>query len=222
MDTSPRIGLLGGSFDPVHRAHIALALAARDALQLDQVRLLPAAQPWQRQALTASAEHRLSMLELAVASHAGLCVDASELERGGKTYTVDTVAHLPDSAHYVWIMGSDQLHNFCTWHRWQDIARLARLVVAQRPGIPLEAPAALMRHLEHLQRPLITLPFAPMPVSATGIRHMLAQEQNPSALLPAPSLADMLDDRVLHYIREEGLYRHFSPSSHLDPPAPAV
>jgi len=198
MDTSPRIGLLGGSFDPVHRAHIALALAARDALHLDQVRLLPAAQPWQRQALTASAEHRLRMLELAVANHADLCVDASELERGGKTYTVDTVAHLPDSAHYVWIMGSDQLHNFCTWHRWQDIVHYVDLAVAQRPEAPVQAPPALAQHLQDLGRTLAVIPFTPTKVSASTIRDHLAHAQ---------TVGDWLDPAVLDYIRHHQLYR---------------
>jgi len=202
MQTPARIGLLGGSFDPVHRAHIALACAARDALALDQVRLLPAAQPWQRQALTASAAHRLRMLELAVAHHAGLCVDASELERGGKTYTVDTVARLPDTAHYVWIMGSDQLRNFCTWYRWQDIVRHVDLAVAQRPAAPLQTPPALAQHLQDLGRTLAVIPFSPTQVSASTIRDCLARAQ---------AVGDWLDPAVLDYIRHHQLYRTRNP-----------
>jgi len=194
----PRVGLLGGSFDPVHRAHIALALAAQDVLALDQVRLLPAACPWQRIPLTTDAQHRLRMLELAAAPHAGLRVDACELERGGKTYTVDTVSQLPSDADYVWILGSDQLRNFCTWRRWQDIVRYVDLAVAQRPDASLEPPPALARHLHALGRDLAILPFTPMDVSASAIRHHLAHG------LPVHA---WLDPAVMDYIDRHHLYR---------------
>lgn len=114
-----RVGLLGGSFDPIHKAHIALALAAFEQLQLDQVQLLPAAQPWQRDALGASTQDRLAMAELATQSHHGLQVNPVEIERGGPTYTIDTVRSLPAGSRYYWILGSDQLHNFCSWNDWQ-------------------------------------------------------------------------------------------------------
>jgi len=194
---SSRVGLLGGSFDPVHRAHVALALAAREALALDQVRLLPAASPWQREPLTTTAEHRLRMLELAAAPHAGVCVDAQELERGGKTYTIDTVSQLAPDARYVWILGSDQLRNFCTWHRWQDIVRCVDLAVAQRPNAPLQAPPALAQHLHALGRDLAIIPFTPMEISASHIRRHLAQG------LPAHA---WLDPAVMDYIARHRLY----------------
>jgi len=195
--TSPRIGLLGGSFDPVHRAHIALALAAQQALALDQVRLLPAASPWQREPLTTSGAHRLHMLKLAVAPHTGLCVDPCELERSGKTYTIDTVSQLAPGAHYVWILGSDQLRNFCTWHRWQDIARHVDLAVAQRPDAALEPPPALALHLQSLGRRLAVIPFTPMDVSASTIRRDLAHG------LPVHA---WLDPSVIAYIACHHLY----------------
>jgi len=198
MQTLPRIGLLGGSFDPVHRAHVALALAAQDALALDQVRLLPAARPWQRVPLSTSAEHRLRMLELAAAPHAGLHVDPQELERGGNTYTIDTIAQLAPDAHYVWILGSDQLRNFCTWHRWRDIARAVDLAVAQRPDAPLQTPPELEQGLRALGRALAVLPFPPMDISASTIRQRLAHG------LP---LHDWLDSAVMDYIDRHGLYR---------------
>jgi len=203
MDASPpappaRIGLLGGSFDPVHRAHIVLALAAQSALALDQVRLIPAARPWQREPLATHAQHRLRMLELAIAAHAGLRADASELERGGQTYTVDTVCALPEDAHYVWILGSDQLQNFCTWHRWQDIVNYVTLAVAQRPDAPMVPPPALTQRLQELGRDLAIIPFTPMEISASAIRHHLAHG------LP---LHNWLDPAVLDYIVRHGLYQ---------------
>jgi len=198
MPTLPRIGLLGGSFDPVHRAHIALALAAQDALALDQVRLIPAARPWQREPLTTSGAHRLRMLELAVAAHPGLRVDTGELARGGKTYTIDTVSRLSADTCHVWILGSDQLRNFCTWHRWQDVARHVALAVAQRPDAPVQMPPALAQHLHGLGRDLTIIPFTPMEISASIIRHRLAH---------GLSVHDWLDPAVLDYIVQHHLYR---------------
>ena len=135
-----RIGLLGGSFDPVHEAHTALALVARQALHLDEIQLIPVATPWQRGGLKAAPEHRLRMLEIVAAKHPGLTVNPMEIERGGTTYTVDTLRALPSEPHYTWLLGTDQLANFCTWRAWQEIAERVTLAVAARPGTPLRAP----------------------------------------------------------------------------------
>jgi nicotinate-nucleotide adenylyltransferase len=197
MALAPEIGLLGGSFDPVHRAHIALALAALDTLALDHVELLPAAQPWQRSTLNASPEHRLRMLELACRDEPRLQVNPLELERAGPTYTLDTLRALPQGPRYTWIMGADQLVNFCTWHDWREIIRLVRLAVAQRPGTPLTTPPALATALPAGALQLI--PFTARNISATSIRRSLAAGR------PAN---DMLDPRVLDYIHVHQLYRH--------------
>lgn len=197
MALAPEIGLLGGSFDPVHRAHIALALAALDTLALDHVELLPAAQPWQRSTLNASPEHRLRMLELACRDEPRLQVNPLELERAGPTYTLDTLRALPQGPRYTWIMGADQLVNFCTWHDWREIIRLVRLAVAQRPGTPLTTPPALATALPAGALQLI--PFTARNISATSIRRSLAAGR------PAD---DMLDPRVLDYIHVHQLYRH--------------
>jgi len=209
-----RVGLLGGSFDPIHRAHVQLALTALRELDLLEVQLIPAADPWQRPALAATPAQRLHMLQLAVQDVEGLRVNPMEIERGGASHTLTTVEALPQTiasqpVEYYWLLGSDQLNNFCTWHRWQDIARHVRLVVAQRPDSLPQPPPALVAHLEHLQRPLITLPFTPMPISATYIRQALAQQHQPTSL---QTLHCVLDERVLHYILEHDLYR--------TPPAP--
>src|SRR5690606_20271707 len=124
------IGLLGGSFDPPHLAHIALAQAALRELHLQEVQLIPASAPWQRGSLAAAPEQRLAMLKLAVHQAHGLSVNPVEIQRGGKTYTIDTVRQLPAGPHYVWILGADQLANFCTWHAWQEIASRVSIAVA--------------------------------------------------------------------------------------------
>lgn len=168
-----RIGLLGGSFDPVHRAHIELAKAAIIALALDEVQLLPARQPWQKPALSASAKDRLAMLELAIEGTEGLTVNPIELERSGKTYTIDTLEVLPQRHNYFWIFGADQLQNFPTWHRWQDIAKRVTLVAAERPGADLVIPAQLQALIDQGLAHVQTLAFAPMDISATALRHAI-------------------------------------------------
>lgn len=193
-----RIGLLGGSFDPVHLVHIALAETARKHLALDEVQLIPAANPWQRQALAASPEHRLAMLKLAIAAKPGLCINPLEIERGGKTYTIDTLEQLPQGAEYFWILGSDQLANFCSWHRWQDIARRVHLAVAERPGDDTQASGPLQQILEQAGKSLVHLPFEASPVSASDIRRRLAQ---------GLAVDGLLDSAVTQYIRQHGLYR---------------
>jgi len=192
------IGLLGGSFDPVHLAHVSLAKAALTELCLDEVQLIPAANPWQRGALKASAEHRMAMLEIAIRDEPAICVNAIEINRGGKTYTVDTVRSLPKDSEYVWILGADQLENFPTWHEWRDIASLVRIAVAQRPGAAVQAPQELQVHLQNQGRSLLHIPFSPMPVSASEIRQRLAQEL---------STYGMLDPAVAQYIKQHGLYQ---------------
>lgn len=193
-----RIGLLGGSFDPVHVAHIALARNALQALGLAQVQLIPAANPWQRTALNATGEQRRDMLELAVAGHPGLAVNPIEIERGGATYTIDTLRALPADARYVWLLGADQLANFCTWRDWKEISGLVDLAVATRPGTALSAPPELADWLRAQGRELLELPFPPMPVSASDIRRRLAQGESTDGLLDAP---------VAAYIAAHKLYR---------------
>ncbi|WYX07815.1 nicotinate (nicotinamide) nucleotide adenylyltransferase [Achromobacter xylosoxidans] len=192
-----RIGLLGGSFDPVHVAHVALAENALRALDLAQVQLIPAANPWQRAALHATAQQRRAMLELAIAGRDGLAVNPIELERGGATYTIDTLRALPADARYVWLLGADQLANFCTWQSWRDIASLVDLAVhaprhaadaAGRTGRLAARPGARTRRIA----------FAPMPVSASQIRERLARGEPTDGLLAAP---------VAAYIAAHHLYR---------------
>ncbi len=196
-----RIGLLGGSFDPVHSAHLALAQTALGTLPLDEVHLMPAGQPWQRPPLGAAPAHRLAMLKLAVGNTKGLQVNPIEINRTGPTYTFETLALLPQEHDYFWILGADQLENFCTWREWSTIARKVQLVVAQRPGSQLAAPAALAAWLTQHNRHLVHLPFDPLDVSANEIRQRIAR---------GDSTCDLIPEAVGQYITEHGLYRRHS------------
>lgn len=192
-----RIALLGGSFDPVHNAHLALALQAKSQLQADQVQLIPAAQPWQRQALGATPDQRLAMLRLALATHSGLVINDIEIQRGGPTYTLDTVQNLPTGHEYFWLLGSDQLNNFCTWKNWQAILRYVNLAVAQRPGSELAAPKALQTYLLQANKKLQIIQMDAMAISSTQIRQNIQQ---------GLEINDYVPDSVLRYIQQHNLY----------------
>jgi len=193
-----RIGLFGGSFDPVHVAHIAIAQTALSELDLDEVQLLPAADPWQRAPLTATAQQRLDMLALAVADLPGLTVNPVEIQRGGPTYTIDTLRALPDDAVYIWLLGTDQLSNFCSWRDWQDIVARVDLAVAARPGARLAAPPELQARLLATGRTLHRLSFAQTPVSASEIRRRLAKGESARGLVPAATLTYIQTHRLYH------------------------
>ena len=135
------IALLGGSFDPVHHGHIALAALFAGLLQPDQLRILPA-RPWQKSGLQASDSQRVAMLELAFDGQPfAVTIDLQEIERGSATYTVETLrglrAELGDAASLVFVMGADQLQKLDTWRDWQELFALANLGVAARPGLSL-------------------------------------------------------------------------------------
>ena len=132
----------GGTFDPVHNGHLAIAAAARDELDC-VVRLMPAADPPHRAPPGADAEQRARMLELAVADQPGLCVDRRELQRQGRSYTIDTLLQLRGELGWdqplALLVGADSLLGLPTWHDWTALFGLAHFVVADRPGSALDA-----------------------------------------------------------------------------------
>ncbi|MGZ9031694.1 MAG: nicotinate (nicotinamide) nucleotide adenylyltransferase [Burkholderiaceae bacterium] len=213
---APVIGLLGGSFDPIHAGHLQLARDALAHLPLDEVRFLPAAQPWQKDRIT-DAAHRAHMIELAIAGEPRWVLDMHEIERGGTTYTVDTLRALRagpwPEASLVLVMGSDQFQGFDSWREWQAIADLAHLAVARRGGVPARLDPALTaffgpRHCgpaELAHRPaggLVEFRMTPVEASATDVRRLLVTgapdaERVLARLVPAP---------VLDYIRAHHLY----------------
>ncbi len=142
------VGIMGGTFDPVHLAHLALARTALDRLGLAEVRWIPAGRPWHRDAPGASPADRVAMVRAAIAGEPRFVLDASEAEAGAPGYTVDTLARLrrelgPDRT-IVLLMGADAFRGLAGWHRWRELFDFAHIAVATRPGFPLdEVPATL-------------------------------------------------------------------------------
>ena len=212
-DRRRRVGILGGTFDPPHVGHLALARSARDAMQLDEVRLMPTGHSWQKSAAGASALQRLEMVRIAlrdVGPAEGLRADDREVLRDGQTYTVDTLEALrhelgPD-VMLVLIVGSDQLRNLATWRNWQRLFDLAHIAATQRERISLDdLPPEV--EAEVASRGRDALPHAPagsivffrMPavaVSATGLRAQLAAGERPDALSPPAVLDDIQSHRL--------------------------
>lgn len=190
------IGILGGSFNPVHRAHIQLALAALDQLPLQRVELMPAGRPWQKDPIAVSPEHRLAMLQLAIANHPKITINTIELEREGLTYTIDTLKALPSEHDYYWLMGSDQLQNFTSWQGWREIMQRVTLVVAQRPNYPTSIPHDILA-AQAPHKPILRIDFDAQDVSSTEVRQRLSAGQD---------VSDWLDPKVLDYIKEHQLY----------------
>jgi nicotinate-nucleotide adenylyltransferase len=189
-----RIGLFGGSFDPVHAAHLALARRALADLGLDELRWIPAGQPWQKaRALTATV-HREAMLRLAIAGEPRFVLERCELMREGPSYTIDTVRELQAAApgaSWFLVIGQDQYAGLHTWHRFDELLQRVTLAVALRPGAAAEADARV--RAVPMQR--ITLP--PMPVSATDIRGRVAAGEAIADLVP-PAVADYIDRHRLY------------------------
>ena len=136
---SKRIGLLGGTFDPIHNGHLAIAAAEQQQQQLDQVQFIPCPTPPHRQTPSASIEHRINMIKLAIADQPQFQLNELELQRSGPSYTIDTLIALakPNQCLY-FIMGADNYLKFEQWHRWQEIPQYCQLLVYNRPGYPTE------------------------------------------------------------------------------------
>lgn len=212
------LGLLGGTFDPIHHGHLRLALEAREALGLDYVRLIPAGQPPHRDQPGCSSHDRLAMTELAARGCTGIEVDATEVHANQPSYTVLTLerirSELGPLRPLVLIVGIDAFLGMSSWFRWQDLFTLAHIAVATRPGYDLNEtamPSALareysLRHKEHAAALTDTpagricrFEITGLAISATAIRALFSQGRNPRFLLP---------DAVLDYIQAHRLYQY--------------
>jgi nicotinate-nucleotide adenylyltransferase len=186
------VALFGGSFDPPHIAHLALA---RHALALaDEVRWIPAGQPWQKSRAMTAAAHREAMVAAAIDGEPRFLLDRRELLRAGPSYTLDTVRELQaeqPGRRWLLLIGADQYANLHTWRDWPDLLARVTLAVARRPGVTATPDAAVAAH------PHTVVPLPMMDISATDIRQRLRRGERVDALVPAA---------VAQYIAQHGLY----------------
>ena len=190
-----RVGLFGGSFDPVHKAHVALAHAALRGLALDEVRWVPSGHSWQKDHRATPAEHRVAMVRLAMAGEPCFMLDRIEIQRPGPSYTLDTVRELQAAepgTEWVLIIGQDQYAGLHTWRDWPVLLGLVTLAVANRPGTTAQP------HPDVLAHPHRAVPLPMLDISATDIRQRVAAGADISQLVPP---------EVARYIETHGLYR---------------
>lgn len=213
MSPGRRVGVLGGTFDPIHIGHLRSALEVAEGLALDELRLMPNARPPHRDTPQVSAQDRLEMVRCAVAGVPMLSVDARELARDTPSYTIETLelmrAEMAASDQLFLLLGWDAFCGLPSWHRWEELLQHCHILVLQRPDADVEPPDALRNLLaarsvsdpQALAGPAGNIAFVwqtPLAVSATQIRQLLASGKSVRFLVP---------DAVLAYIDAHNLYR---------------
>ena len=186
-----RTGILGGTFDPIHIAHLHAGETALAGAGLDRVLFMPAGDPWQKaDRVRASDVDRLEMTRLAIAGVEGFELDDREIVRRGPTYTIDTLLSFPADEELFLILGSDAAAGLPTWHRWEEVLDRARILVMPRPG---SDPGAVKESVPDA----ILLDMAPLDISSTWIRESAATGRPYRFLVPAA---------VYEYIETRGIY----------------
>jgi len=210
-----RIGIFGGTFDPVHHGHLRTAVEVCDSLRLDELRLMPSNLPPHRAQAAASAQQRLEMLRLALQGSPGLIADDHELRRGGVSYSIDTLralrAELGSETRLALLIGMDAFLVIDSWREWRRLLDHAHLVVLARPGSATQLPAAIAAWaVDHAvadaeeafaRAPcgsIVRLELTQLAISATHIRQLIATGCSPRFLLP---------DVVLEFIRRHTIYQ---------------
>ena len=210
--THKAIGILGGTFDPIHLGHLRLALELYETLDLANVHIMPCFQPVHRKLPVASPAQRLAMVECAVAKEEALSADGREIARQGPSYMIDSLINMrqemPDTPLCL-LMGIDAFLGFASWHRYQEIMEHAHLIIAHRPHFNLPQAGAIadlvkerLQHEiayihENLAGGILLRPITALEISATDIRKQIALGRNPRYLLP---------DGVYDYIKQHGIY----------------
>ena len=212
------LGVFGGTFDPVHCAHLRLAEEAADSLNLAQVRWIPAGQPACRGEPQVSAAQRLAMVRLAIAGNPRFELDSAEVDAAQPSYTVPTLARLRQSSvcgtqrPLVLLVGADAFAGLTLWHRWASLFDLAHIAVAHRPGFPVDA-ASLPGALAAVYRQrfcadpaalavapagaIVSFAMTQLDISATKIRALLSKRRSVRYLIP---------DALVAHIQEHHLY----------------
>ncbi|MFC7297595.1 nicotinate-nucleotide adenylyltransferase [Herminiimonas aquatilis] len=215
------VALLGGSFDPVHNGHVALANYFVDLIKPDELRIIPAGNPWQKDGLHASGEDRVAMVRSAFGGALGVMqvpvnIDQQEILRASATYTIDTLRavrkELGPDVSIVFLMGADQLQHLNTWQEWQKLFDYAHVCAASRPGFAMDAahiPSDVAQELNRREGTPVQIrstaqglaclaPNLEVDISATEIRAALQRGERPISLVPPG---------VLDYIEQHHLYK---------------
>jgi nicotinate-nucleotide adenylyltransferase len=210
--TSAPIGILGGTFDPIHFGHIQLAQSILKKLNLSVIRFIPNYQPPHRNTPLASPKHRLAMVKIALEDYPRLITDQREIERQGISYTIDTLKSLRSEFPNIplcWIVGFDEFAKLNTWHDFQALNQYAHLIIVNRPNttheLPEEVNSLLLQNETQDPDELSTQPagkiyqlqISPCEISATELREQLKQGQKPKKMLPK---------KVYDYIKQNKLY----------------
>jgi nicotinate-nucleotide adenylyltransferase len=196
------LGLLGGTFDPIHNGHVAAAAAAQDALGLDTITLIPShIPPHRRDPVGASSEQRFEMARLAAAEHPGWSASRIELDREGPSYTYDTLVAMGGGTQIFFITGADAFAEIATWSRYPAVLDLANFVVVSRPGITLDSlrarvPSAFRDRPSASTRVILVEAHTP-DISSTDIRRRVRAGESLSGFVP---------DSVARYIAAHRLY----------------
>ena len=210
------IGILGGTFDPVHHGHLRLAVDVLNACVLEQVSLIPLHIPAHRQNPIASVQQRLQMLRLAIEGVRGLAVDERELERGSVSFALDTLCSIREEVGeqpLCLIMGMDAFQKLNSWYEWKSLSEYVHILVAGRPGVEAEIENADVRRFYEQYRTeavsdlhtnkagqIYNVEISELNISSTKIRELIMTKRDAHFLLP---------ENVLSYIEKEDLYhRH--------------
>jgi nicotinate-nucleotide adenylyltransferase len=198
-----RVGVLGGTFDPIHNAHLAIAAEAKKRLQLDEIMFIPAGQPWMKtDRVITPAEHRLAMVKLAIQRRSYYKISMLEMAQEGPSYTVETLRTLKQQmgrrTEFFLILGDDSLDKFHRWKEPVEILKLATLVAVPRPGCPRPDMKEIENKVPFITGRTVLLDKPEMDLSSTQIRERVAAQQTIDNMVPAI---------VADYIREKGLYQ---------------
>lgn len=198
--TVRRLGIMGGTFDPIHFGHLVTATEARWQFGLDQVMFVPTGQPWQKSRGVSPAEDRYLMTVIATASDPDFTVSRVEIDRPGPTYTVDTLrqvrAELGEDVRLFFITGADAVQQILTWKDPEEVFTLAELIAATRPGYDL---SGLLEQVPSAAGRVRTMQIPALAISSTDIRRRVAAGVPINYLVP---------EGVARYVQKRGLYRN--------------
>ena len=224
MSSNNAIGILGGTFDPIHLGHLRLAEEMREHFGLSEVRFIAAGDPYQKtrplgnapRRQVVPAAHRLAMMKIAIASNPHFVADDREMHRDGPSYSLDTLtdlrAHAGPEAPLIWLMGSDTFLGMPTWHRWQELFEFAHIGIAERAGNTSWRNAMAVPLLDQFEHRVTAAPadlsaapagriaivsMTALDISSTAVRTQLQSGKSPRYLVPDP---------ILDYIQQHNLY----------------